>query len=78
MDKGYVVLEGMVIMILVMYAFVIIVPPLILDIIWIKRVKKGKSKKFGPLGIISIIVTVCGVMNLPLLFTMIGEYLGWI
>ena len=64
MDKGYVVLEGMVIMILVMYAFVIIVPPLILDIIWIKRVKKGKSKNFGPLGIISFIVTVCGLLNL--------------
>ena len=78
MDKGYVVLEGMVIMILVMYAFVIIVPPLILDIIWIKRVKKGKSKKFGPLGIISIIVTVCGLLNLPFLFTIIGEYFGWI
>ena len=50
----------------------------ILDIIWIKRVKSGKSKRFGLLGIISIIVTVGGLLNLPQLVIMIGEYFGWI
>ncbi len=78
MDRGFIVLEGIVIFILIAYALVIIVPPLVLDIIWIKRVKSGKSKKFGPLGIVSIIVTAGGLMNLPMLFTMIGEYFGWI
>ena len=78
MDSGFIVLEGIVIFILIAYALVSIVPPLVLDIIWIKRVKSGKSKKFGPLGIVSIIVTAGGIMNLPLLFTMIGEYYGWI
>ena len=73
-----VVLEGIVIFILAAYAFFIIAPPIILDIIWIKRVKSGKSKIFGPLGIISIIVTVFGIVNLPWVFTMIGEYFGWI
>ncbi len=78
MDSGFIVLEGIVIFILIAYALVTIVPPLVLDIIWIKRVKSGKSKKFGPLGIVSIIVTAGGLMNLPMLFTMIGEYFGWI
>ncbi len=78
MDNGFIVLEGIVIFILIAYALVTIVPPLVLDIIWIKRVKSGKSKKFGPLGIVSIIVTAGGLMNLPMLFTMIGEYFGWI
>ena len=78
MDRGFIVLEGLVIFILVAYALVIIAPPIILDIIWVKRVKSGKSKKFGPLGIISIIVTVGGILNLPFLFTLIGEYFGWI
>ncbi len=73
-----VVLEGIVIFILAAYAFWSIGFPIILDIIWIKRVKSGKSKIFGPLGIISIIVTVFGLVNLPQLFTMIGEYFGWI
>ena len=77
MDKGFVVLEGIVIFVLAAYAFWNIVFPIILDIIWIKRVKSGKSKKFGPLGIISIIVTISGIMSLPRLFTMIGEYFGW-
>ena len=75
MDRGFI---GIVIFILIAYALVTIVPPLVLDIIWIKRVKSGKSKKFGPLGIVSIIVTAGGLMNLPMLFTMIGEYFGWI
>ncbi len=78
MDRGFIVLEGLVIFILVAYALVIIAPPIILDIIWVKRVKSGKSKKFGPLGIVSIIVTVGGILNLPFLFTLIGEYFGWI
>ena len=78
MDRGFIVLEGIVVFILIAYALVIIAPPLILDIIWYKRVKSGKSKKFGPLGIVSIIVTAGGLMNLPLLFTMIGEWFGWI
>lgn len=78
MDNGFIVLEGIVIFILIAYALVTIVPPLVLDIIWIKRVKSGKSKKFGPLGIVSIIVTAGGLMNLPMLFTIIGEYFGWI
>ena len=78
MNRGFIVLEGLVIFILVAYALVIIAPPIILDIIWVKRVKSGKSKKFGPLGIVSIIVTVGGILNLPFLFTLIGEYFGWI
>ena len=73
-----VVLDGIVIFILAAYAFWVIVFPIILDIIWIKRVKSGKSEKFGPLGIISIIVTVFGLVSLPRLFTMIGEWFGWI
>ena len=78
MDNGFIVLEGIVIFILIAYALVTIVPPLVLDIIWIKRVKSGKSKKFGPLGIISIIVTVSSILYLPELFTIIGEYFGWV
>ena len=73
-----VLLEAIVIFILVIYAFWSICFPIILDIIWIKRVKSGKSKIFGPLGIISIIVTVGGLVSLPQLFTMIGEWFGWI
>ncbi len=73
-----VLLEGMVIFILIASAFWVIVPPLIFDTIWIKRVKKGKSKKFGPLGIISIIVTVLSILEIPHLITMIGEYFGWL
>ena len=72
-----IVLEGIVIYILAAYAFCVIGLPIILDTIWIKRVKKGKSKKFGPLGIISIIATLYGILNLPHLFTIIAEYFGW-
>lgn len=71
-------LEAIVIFILAGYAFWIIGFPIILDIIWIKRVKSGKSKIFGPLGIISIIVTVGSLLYLPQLFTIIGEYFGWV
>lgn len=73
-----VILEAIVIFILAGYAFWIIGFPIILDIIWIKRVKSGKSKIFGPLGIISIIVTVGSLLYLPQLFTIIGEYFGWV
>ena len=73
-----VLLEAIVIFILAGYAFWIIGFPIILDIIWIKRVKSGKSKIFGPLGIISIIVTVGSLLYLPQLFTIIGKYFGWV
>ena len=72
-----VLLEGIVIYILFAIAFFCIGVPIIMDTIWIKRVKSGKSKVFGPLGIISIIVTLVGLVNLPRVFTMIGEYFGW-
>jgi len=78
MDAGYVLLGGIIIFVIAAYVFCAIILPIILDIIWIKRVKSGKSKIFGPLGIISIIVTAIGLLNLPNLFTMIGEYFGWV
>ena len=79
MDAGMeFIFEGIVVFIVVGGFLVSIAPAIILDIIWYKRVKSGKSKKFGPLGIVSIIVTAGGLMNLPMLFTMIGEYFGWI
>ena len=43
------------------------VPAIILDIIWSKRVKSGKSPKFGPLGIISIVVTAGTLLGIILL-----------
>ena len=58
-------LEGLVIFILAGYAFWIIGFPIILDIIWIKRVKSGKSKIFGPFGIISIIVNIGSLLYMP-------------
>ena len=73
-----VLLEGIVIYILIAYAIAVFAPPIIFNIIWNKRVKSGKSKRFGPLGIITIIVTIGGILSLPHLFTMIGEYFGWI
>ena len=73
-----ILLEGIVIFILAGCVFWNIGLPIILDTIWIKRVKSGKSKLFGPLGIISIIVTLAGLASLPRLFTMIGEWFGWI
>ncbi len=78
MDDGFVVLEGIVIFCLAAYAFWVIVPPIVLNIIWIRRVKSGKSRMIGPLGIISIIVTAASLLALPKLFTMAGEYFGWI
>lgn len=41
------------------------VPAIILDIIWHKRVKSGKSPKFGPLGIISIFYTAWALLGVP-------------
>ena len=60
-----VVLEGIVIFILAAFVLWIIAPPIILDIIWKKIVRSGKSKKFGSLGIISIIVTIGSLLYLP-------------
>lgn len=71
-------LEGIVNFTIALNVFWNIIFPVILDIIWIKRVKSGKSKVFGLLGIISIIFTVIALVNLPRLFTIIGEYYGWI
>ena len=71
-------LEGIVNFTIALNVFWNIIFPVILDIIWIKRVKSGKSKVFGLLGIISIIFTVAALVNLPRLFTIIGEYYGWI
>ena len=76
MDAGMVVLEGIVIFIVVGGLLVSIAPPIILDIIWYKRVKRGKSPKFGPLGIISIIVTVWALLGLPFWFTLFKELSG--
>ncbi len=73
-----VLLEGIVIFILVANTLFVIAPPIILDIIWIKRVKSGKSKVVGPLGIISVIVTIGSLMSMPRLIEMIGGYFGWI
>ena len=73
-----VLLEGTVIFILVAYAIAVIVPPVIFDTIWVKRIKNGKSKVIGPLGVISIIITIGSLMSLPHLFTIIGQYFGWI
>ena len=78
MDEGFVVLEGIVLFILAAYAFFIIAPPIILNIIWYKRVKSGKSRRFGILGIVTIIVTISSLMYLPQLFKIIGGYFGWV
>ncbi len=64
MDPGMKVLEGIVIFIVVGGFLVTIVPAIILDIIWYKRVKSKKSPQFGPLGIISIIVTASSLLGL--------------
>ena len=78
MDAGMEVLEGIVIFIVVGGFLVSIAPPIILDIIWYKRVKSGKRPKFGPLGIISIIVTVWTLLGLPYEFTLLKELAGFI
>ena len=71
------VLEGIVFLVLGAMAFWIVVPPLIMITIWNKRVKSGKSQRFGPLGIVTIIITASSIMSLPKFFMMIAEYFGW-
>ena len=77
MNSGLEVLEGMVLFLVIAFALSIIGPPIILIIIWISRIKCGRSKVFGPLGIITIIVTTVCLLYLPTLVTMIGDYYGW-
>ncbi len=72
-----VVLEGIVFFVMAAYVFFSIAPPIIMNIIWFKRMKQGKSKTFGPLGIMTCIVTLACLMSLPHLMTMIGQYFGW-
>ena len=73
-----VLLEGIVLYILVCYTLFFIAPPVILNIVWYRRVKSGKSKRFGPLGIVTIIVTLAGLLSLPHLFSVVGGYFGWV
>ena len=78
MDAGFVVLELLVIFIVVSLVLFIIASPIILDIIWIIRVKLGKSPKFGPLGIISIIVSALTLMGLPYEFILLIELVNFV
>ena len=78
MDAGMVVLEGIVVFIVVGGFLVSIAPAIILDIIWIIRVKLGKSPKFGPLGIISIIVSALTLMGLPYEFILLIELVNFV
>ena len=76
MDAGMEVLEGIVIFVVVGGFLFSVAPAIILDIIWYKRVKSGKSPQFGPLGIISIIVTVWALLVLPYWVTLLKELPG--
>ena len=78
MDAGMMVLEGIVVFIVVGGFLVSIAPAIILDIIWIIRVKLGKSPKFGPLGIISIIVSALTLMGLPYEFVLLIELVNFV
>ena len=78
MDAGMVVLNGIVIFIVVGGFLFSITPSIILDIIWYKRVKSGKSPQFGPLGIISIIVTVWALLGLSYWIPLLMELAGFI
>ncbi|SCY20283.1 hypothetical protein SAMN02910370_01689 [Lachnospiraceae bacterium XPB1003] len=78
MDAGMMVLEGIVVFIVVGGFLVSIAPAIILDIIWIIRVKLGKSPKFGPLGIISIIVSALTLMGLPYEFILLIELVNFV
>jgi len=78
MDAGMMVLEGIVVFIVVGGFLVSIAPAIILDIIWIIRVKLGKSPKFGPLGIISIIVSALTLMGLPYEFILLIELVNFL
>ena len=73
-----VVLEGIVVFIVVGGFLVSIAPAIILDIIWIIRVKLGKSPKFGPLGIISIIVSALTLMGLPYEIILLIELVNFV
>ena len=78
MDAGMMVLEGIVVFIVVGGFLVSIAPAIILDIIWIIRVKLGKSPKFGPLGIISIIVSALTLMGLPYEIILLIELVNFV
>ena len=78
MDKGFVILQVIVIFIIAAYIFFLIGFPIILDIVWIKRVKRGKSKLICPLGIIAVLYTVGSILNLPQTFTLIKDLFDWI
>ena len=73
MDAGMEVFEGIIVFIVVGGFLVSIAPAIILDIVWYKRVKSGKSPKFGALGIVSIIVTAWTLLGLPYEFTLLKE-----
>ncbi|MBR4573454.1 MAG: hypothetical protein IKO16_00970 [Lachnospiraceae bacterium] len=78
MDPGMKVLEGIVIFVVVGGFLVAIVPAIILDIVWYIRVKSKKSPKFGPLGIISIIVTASSLLSLRYWLPLLKELAGFI
>ena len=77
MDKGLEFFNELIIFFLISYLSFTIAVPVVLNIIWFKRVKSGKSKRFGALGIITIIVTLGSVLSLPGSFIMIAEFFGW-
>ncbi|MCR5167150.1 MAG: hypothetical protein K6C13_08035 [Oscillospiraceae bacterium] len=77
MDKGLEFFNELLIFFLISYLLFTIALPTVLNIIWFRRVKSGKCKRFGALGIITIIVTLGSVLNLPRIFTMIFEFFGW-
>ena len=77
MDKGLEFFNELIIFFLISYLLFTIAVPVVLNIIWFKRVKSGKSKRFGALGIITIIVTLGSVLSLPGSFIMIAEFFGW-
>ena len=67
MDAGMDILGGFIYFYVVWGVLGSFVPAIILDIIWYIRVKSGKSPKFGPLGIISIVVTAGTLLGIILL-----------
>ena len=79
MDAGMEFFGEVIVVFIVVGGFLVsIAPAIILDIVWYKRVKSGKSPKFGALGIISIIVTVWTLLGLPYEFTLLKELAGFI
>ena len=65
MDAGMDILGGFIYFFAVGGIIIPFVPAIILDIIWYIRVKSGKSKKFGSLGIISIFATAWALLGIP-------------